>query len=261
MINNLIYTFIDQFYDSKDNQSKIIHISGSNQTGKSLFIKDFLKNVLSNNKINNVYYFDIENKFGCNNYLEEFTPEELYRIKVRQIRSCIEFEKVLKLIKKQILNLSSDDLIVVDSISELLKKDVVHSEGFLEYKCIQNEFYAKILYQIKTLSANRKLRFLITHQISYNLKENCDLPYAYELMKELHGLWIKLKREETFLENDTKSYAYYMDIYLYSENEAHDSKPEKKVNKIEIKNYKLQYNIQKDHLIIFPLEATKAGGN
>ncbi len=86
------------------------------------------------------------------------------------------------------------EVLVIDSLSEILKAAIARTDSGGEYRAEIQRFYSTVIVPLMQIQARFHLPIFCTHHISYNKPTDSNLPYEHEIMEQLPGLWINLSR-------------------------------------------------------------------
>jgi len=210
--NTPLWTIMHTFLTSLRNPAPILNIVGPNQSGKTLLIKDFLAEILRSNFTGKIYYCDTEAKFPLRTYQELLPKSQLLHIVYKAIPNARLLTNILQMMGQGIIKVQPGDIIIIDSVSEHLKRQLCVAESALEFKREAVEFYQQILTRITQLITQWRVRVILTHHMSYQPVYGSNQPFQQNMMEQIAGLWIYLTRDHNLIADNTFQDSYAMTI-------------------------------------------------
>jgi len=210
--NTPLWTIMHTFLTSLRNPSPLMNIVGPNQSGKTLLIKDFLAEILRSNFTGKIYYCDTEAKFPLRTYQELLPKSQLLHIVYKAIPNAKLLTNILQMMGQGIIKVQPGDIIIIDSVSEPLKRQLCVAESAVEFKHEAVEFYQQILTRITQLITQWRVRVILTHHMSYQPVYGSNQPFQQNMMEQIAGLWIYLSRNHNLIADNTFHDSYGMTI-------------------------------------------------
>ena len=188
VITEDFFSLIGRYFSSKN---KFLHLSGPNLSGKSTIIKEFIKHDIKQSK-RRYFIIDSEKKFSKRNYMDEFSQIDQSRIFVNNSDNFNKTTETLKLLKKDIYPLGPKDILIIDSFSNILKTEMGNCMDYYDNMKALNYISEKIVPDLIDLVVDKKIYVILSHHVTYHPGYNTNIPYYFDLMMTIAGMWIYL---------------------------------------------------------------------
>ena len=202
------FSLISRYFSSKN---RILHVSGPNMSGKSTLIKEFIKHDIRDSS-RKYFLIDSEKKFSKRNYMNEFSTGDQRRIFVNNSDNFDKIIKTLESLKKDIFPLDPNDILIIDSFSNILKTEIVNSDDYLDTMKALKIFSEKIIPGMIDLVVDKKLYVILSHHVTFNPEYQSNIPYYFDLMMTIAGMWIYLSRTAKDVKDKTFLYDNFLTI-------------------------------------------------
>jgi hypothetical protein len=179
---------------SEEQALNFLHITGANSTGKSILCREVLLHYLISNSTAVCYLIDTENKVSKQSF-EQFPSGIRKQINKMSCSDPKKLKEIFRLLKNDIFQLNSKSIIVIDSISKIIKDILASCEDKSEYNHEINDFITEIIIPIKQIVLKYHCKVICTHHNSFNKTYEIDTPYFLDLMQDLEGNWLSLRKD------------------------------------------------------------------
>ena len=102
--------------------------------------------------------------------------------------------------------IQAGDVIIIDSLSEVLKCSITKTEDWYEYRYELQQFSNTLLSKLVDLLVKRDLSCIFTHHVTFHPTYDTLVPYYFDLVNLIPGLWAFL--EETPARNEEGTIFY-----------------------------------------------------
>lgn len=170
-------------------RNRVIHIKGQNGLGKSIFIRTLLDHLYGVTAYSgHTYIFDTETKYSRAAIDAAIQPPHRQHIFLTYAH---EFSELLALVQKfDTMNLPPKSLLVIDSLSNVLKILGAEADSYLLLKAFNSIFLTKLV----ALLAKKDLFCVMVHHISYNPVLGNIPAYFASVVQNLEGIWLSLEK-------------------------------------------------------------------
>jgi hypothetical protein len=208
VITKDFFSLIGRYFSQKN---RFLHLAGPNLSGKSTIIKDFIKHDIKESS-RRYFIIDSEHKFSKRNYMNEFSIENQDRIFVNNSQNFKKISDTLKLLRQDVYPLEPNDILIIDSISNILKREMGNSEDYYDHMKALKYISEKIVPDMIDLAINKKLFIILSHHVTYHPGYNSNIPYYFDLMMSIAGMWIYLHRTTTGVKDKTFQYDNFLTL-------------------------------------------------
>ena len=187
-ITDDFFSLISRYFSSKN---RFLHLSGPNLSGKSTIIKEFIKNDIKESS-RKYFIIDSEKKFSKRNYIDEFSNEDQSKIFVNNSDNFIKIVETFSMLKNDIYPIEPQDILIIDSFSNILKTEMGNCIDYFDNMKVLNFFSQKIIPDLIDLIVEKKLYVILSHHVTYHPGYKSNIPYYFDLMMTIAGMWIYL---------------------------------------------------------------------
>ena len=173
------FSLIARYFSPKN---RFLHLSGPNMSEKSTIIKEFIKHDIKSSK-RKYFIIDSEKKFSKRNYLNEFSTGDQARIFVNNSDNFSKTFETLNLLKKNVYPLESQDILIIDSFSNILKTEMGNCMDYFDNIKTLNHMSEKIVPAMIDLVVEKKLFVILSHHVTYHPGYNSNIPYIQLIFK------------------------------------------------------------------------------
>ncbi len=235
---------------SKYRLNNIFHVVGANGSGKSTLILEFLRYSMIH-LLKSIYIIDNEGslskkKIQNNSILSKYS-KDIFLSKIMNIKSLNEILTRLLVKYRSNPNEMPPKILIINSLSRIIKTEIGFCEDYFEYLKIMKVISTQIFPKIIELSKKFHFSIILTHHISYNSIYHDMIPYYGDIMKNLKGIWIFLKKKTKFSDSyeNKDEITYFQDLAYNSDNLQRNDMKNKRIEK------KFQYRLDKGRFLIF----------
>ena len=193
------------------NKNRFLHLSGPNLSGKSTIIKEFIKHDIKESK-RRYFIIDSEKKFSKRNYMDEFSPRDQAKIFVNNSDNFRKTSDTLRLLQKNVYPLEPQDILIIDSFSNILKTEMGNCMDYFDNMKALNYMSEKIVPGLIDLVVDKKLYVILTHHVTYHPGYNSNIPYYFDLMMMIAGMWIYLHQTTKGVKEKTFQYDNFLTL-------------------------------------------------
>ncbi|MBA7584690.1 hypothetical protein ES708_26647 [subsurface metagenome] len=202
------FSLIGRYYSPKN---RFLHLSGPNLSGKSTIIKEFIKHDIKESK-RRYFIIDSEKKFSKRNYMDEFSTGDRDRIFVNNSDNFKKTFETLNLLKKNVYPLEPKDILIIDSFSNILKTEMGNCMDYFDNMKVLNYISQKIVPAMIDLVVDKKLFVILSHHVTYHPGYNSNIPYYFDLMMTIAGMWIYLYQTTRGVKDKTFLYDKFLTL-------------------------------------------------
>ena len=236
------FSLIARYFSPKN---RFLHLSGPNMSGKSTIIKEFIKHDIKTSK-RKYFIIDSEKKFSKRNYMEEFSTGDHDRIFVNNSGNFDKTMETLKLLQNDIYPLDPKDILIIDSFSNILKTEMGNCMDYFDNMKVLNYMSEKIVPAMIDLVVDKKLYVILSHHVTYHPGYNSNIPYYFDLMLTIAGMWIYLHQTTTGVKNKTFQYDKFLTLsFTFSKKNS-----DLKISETNIRQT-YQYELEKGKVKVF----------
>jgi hypothetical protein len=195
-----VFSLFSGLFSHHPHGHRVLHISGKNKTGKSMLIKDFLAYDL---EVSQRCYFliDTENKFALRNFRMDLPKRHQDRIFQTTLKSQDSLTKILDILLDPNFPVQARDVVIIDSLSEVLKNSITKAEDWYEYRYELQQFSSTLLSKLIDLLVKKDLSCIITHHVTYHPVYDALIPYYFDLINLIPGMWAYLEETPVKMED------------------------------------------------------------
>ncbi len=207
-ITDDFFSLITRYFSPKN---RFLHLSGPNMLGKSTIIKEFIKHDIKKSK-RKYFIIDSEKKFSKRNYMSEFSNGDHDRIFVNNSGNFDKTMETLKLLQKDVYPLDPQDILIIDSFSNILKTEMGGCIDYYDDIKALNYMSDKIVPTLIDLVVDKKLYVILSHHVTYHPGYNSNIPYYFDLMMIIAGMWIYLYQTTKGVKDKTFLYDKFLTL-------------------------------------------------
>ena len=218
-----------QYFQIQSDQ--ILHIAGPDGSGRSSLVKTILQYYLSHTP-NYCYILDTDQKYSAKSF-QTLSPDQtkVFLTKIPNT-SPQSFSATLRYLLSDQSPIVPGDLIIINAMSSVLKRVMVQCGSYADYHQFVHIFIKQLLPALSRMVTKKQCRFLFVHHVSYKPDLDATLPYFYDLMLMLSGMWIfldprflssafvspskRLTLTYSWQDPDVQKYQNYKEQYGYS---------------------------------------------
>lgn len=202
------FSLIARYFSPKN---RFLHLSGANMSGKSTIIKEFIKHDIKQSR-RKYFIIDSEKKFSKRNYMDEFSTGDRDRIFVNNSDNFSKTFETLNLLKKKVYPLDPKDILIIDSFSNILKTEMGNCMDYFDNMKALNYMSEKIVPGLIDLVVEKKLYVILSHHVTYHPGYNSNIPYYFDLMMTIAGMWIYLHQTTKGVKDKTFLYDKFLTL-------------------------------------------------
>jgi hypothetical protein len=177
-----------QYFQFQPDQ--IIHIAGPDGSGRSSMVKTILTYYLAHTS-NNCFILDTDQKYSTKSF--KALGHDQTRIFISKLpNNSRSFPTTLQYLLSDQSPVKSGDLIVINAMSSILKRVQVQCDSYADYHRFVHIIIKQLFPKLIRIIAKKNCRLLFVHHVSYKPDADATLPYFYDLMLILKGMWIFL---------------------------------------------------------------------
>ena len=195
-----VFTLFTSFLTNHPHDRRVIHIAGKNNTGKSVLVKDFIVHDLNHSQ-RNYFVIDTENKFALRNFKAVLSESLQDRIFQKTLSARDPLSKILDILINPNFPIQAGDVVVIDSLSEVLKHSIVKTEDWYEYRYELKEFTNTLMAKLIKLLVRKDLSCIFTHHVTYHPTYDALIPYYFDLVNLIPGMWAFLEETPAGIED------------------------------------------------------------
>lgn len=195
-----VFTLFSTLLTTHPHDRRVIHIAGKNNTGKSVLVKDFIIHDLTHSE-RNYFFIDTENKFALRNFTSALPKHLQARIFQKTLSATHSLSKILDILINPDFPIQAGDVVVIDSLSEVLKHSIVKTEDWYEYRYELKEFTNTLMAKLIKLLVRKDLSCIFTHHVTYHPTYDALIPYYFDLVNLIPGMWAFLEETPAGIED------------------------------------------------------------
>nr|WP_147664651.1 ATP-binding protein [Candidatus Prometheoarchaeum syntrophicum]QEE17766.1 hypothetical protein DSAG12_03604 [Candidatus Prometheoarchaeum syntrophicum] len=202
------FSLIGRYFSPKN---RFLHLAGPNLSGKSTIIKEFIKHDIRKSS-RKYFIIDSEQKFSKRNYMEEFSTGDQARIYVNHSNSLQKIRDTIRLLQTNLYPLEPQDIVIIDSFSNILKREMGNGMDYYDNMKALNYLSEKIIPDLIDLVVDKKLYVILSHHVTYHPGYNTNIPYYFDLMMTIAGMWIYLHQTPKGVKDKSFQYDNFLTL-------------------------------------------------
>jgi hypothetical protein len=195
-----VFSLFSTLFSDHPHDHRILHIAGKNKSGKSMLIKEYLAYDLARSD-RSYFLIDTENKFALKNFKADLSIPHQERIFQTSLRPQERITKLFDILLTPDFPIQAGDVVIIDSLSEILKNSITKTEDWYEYRYELQQFSRTMMGKLIDLLVKKDLSCIFTHHVSYNPEYNQLIPYYFDLVNLIPGMWAYLEGTPSRMEN------------------------------------------------------------
>ncbi|QEE16307.1 ATP-binding protein [Promethearchaeum syntrophicum] len=207
-ITSDFFSLIGRYFSPKN---RFLHLAGPNLSGKSTIIKEFIRYDIRKSS-RRYFIIDSEQKFSIRNYMHEFSSIHQNRIFVNNSQNFTKITATLNLLQQDVYPLESNDIVIIDSISNILKRELGNGMDYYDNMKALKYISEKIVPALIDLVVDKHLFVILSHHVTYHPGYNTNIPYYFDLMMSIAGMWIYLHQTPKGVKDKSFQYDNFLTL-------------------------------------------------
>ncbi len=234
-MSNKVFSLFSKLFSHHPHDHRILHIAGENKSGKSILIKDFLAYDLAKSR-RSYFLIDTENKFALKNFKADLPKIHLERI-FQTTLNRKKISEIFDIMLDPSFPIQAGDVVIIDSLSDVLKHTITKTEDWYEYRYEIRKFSGTLMGKLINLLVKKDLSCIFTHHVTYHPEYDQLIPYYFDLVNLIPGMWAFLESKPSRMESEEIIYDNTLILSL----SIRDSESSKI---IKVKNFKESFPYQ-----------------
>ena len=194
-----VFTLFSTLFSHHPHDHRILHIAGKNQSGKSMLIKDFLGYDLPRSQ-RSYFLIDTENKFALKNFKADISAlhqERIFQTSLHQKH----ITELFDIMRTPDFPIQAGDVVIIDSLSEVLKHSITKTEDYYEYRYELQQFSNTLVSKLIDVVIKKDLSCIFTHHVTFHPEYGQLVPYYFDLVNLIPGMWAFLDETPARMKN------------------------------------------------------------